>query len=243
MSQPNSLPTYETLRKSDPASVLNSIDMLRIRWEPFGPLEKAVVVADDLEAGSDSPESPFKHVTADGTVSYHPVAQSPATEPPVSAITVQIDDLENWAWDWEQAHIDHAEDCDGGPGPDEEVQWSQDIVPVLLRCCGEHRPRDGPTLVVRPSTGEFATVRDYVEQVHAWLQGLKEDILAAREASYGICRGVMPGIVGLYSLDRVGFRDEVGKWWDRRGLEVRRRREGTWPKQGNVYERPESLHR
>ena len=48
----------------------------------------------------------------------------------------------------------------------------------LLECCGESRPRnmEARIIVVRPASGTFVTVHDYVSALHPWLMGMKEDI-------------------------------------------------------------------
>ena len=67
--------------------------------------------------------------------------------------------------------------------PDDEGQGS------LLMCCGEISPlgKDA-SVVVKPSVGGemgFVTVHDYLEVVHPWLVGLREDLVAAIVEQYG----------------------------------------------------------
>lgn len=69
---------------------------------------------------------------------------------------------------------------DNGDDDDDEIEDGA----VLLRCCGEDRPRDKKARIVvaasaiSPDAG-YVTIRDYVSTVHPWLLGLKEEILGA----------------------------------------------------------------
>ena len=70
------------------------MDMLRVRWEAFGSLEESVAVADDLDAGAPSSLSPYE--PDDESDIFHEIPKSPATEPPVCSIIVNVDELMIW---------------------------------------------------------------------------------------------------------------------------------------------------
>lgn len=70
--------------------IISSMDMLRLRWKPFGPLSTSIQVVDDAL----NPSSTQKPYQTDSD-SFHPVSASAATEPPVSSITVKLQDLDD----------------------------------------------------------------------------------------------------------------------------------------------------
>ncbi|KAK7985453.1 hypothetical protein PG988_003075 [Apiospora saccharicola] len=90
MDAPQAYPSFELLRAQRQPPKL-SMDMLRIRWQPFGPLEESIQVADNARSH-----------------------QSSLTEPPISSITVAQDDLNNWEDDWVDEHTPHADDDEDG---------------------------------------------------------------------------------------------------------------------------------
>jgi hypothetical protein len=107
-------------------------------------------------------EEPYYQQATDGdVVTWHAVSRAPLTEPKISSVTVQVDPLELWEYNWLQQNE---------PFPDE---------PTGVGVVGE-QPRDKEArLEVKAAPGEFLTVHDYVSAVHPWLMGLRGDILAA----------------------------------------------------------------
>ncbi|KAK8121893.1 hypothetical protein PG984_010563 [Apiospora sp. TS-2023a] len=182
MDAPQEYPSFELLRAQRQPPKL-SMDMLRIRWRPFGPLEESIQVADNARSPP-SPQSPAYHP---GTTpaSPHPVSASPLTEPAISSITVTQDDLNNWEDDWVDEHIPHADDDDAGTstwvdGSGDDEDDEDGLGRKLVRCCDQSRPRAPAPLVVGPSTQPYLTVDDYIVAVHAWLRTHRDSILAAR---------------------------------------------------------------
>jgi hypothetical protein len=107
-------------------------------------------------------EEPYYQQAIDGdAVTWHAVSRAPLTEPKISSVTVEVDPLELWEYNWLQQNE---------PFPDE---------PTGFGVVGE-QPRDKEVrLEVKAAPGEFLTVHDYVSAVHPWLMGLRGDILAA----------------------------------------------------------------
>ncbi|KAK3938875.1 hypothetical protein QBC46DRAFT_343135 [Diplogelasinospora grovesii] len=127
------LPSYEALRSAGGYALL-SPDAKRLRWSVNGPLTSAILVMKDpwVDPDDATPE-PYcqQQTTPDGaTVSWHPVSQSPLTEPKISSVTVHVDPLEDWEWEWLQQHAEETEpggDYDPtmvryGPLPDAESE-------------------------------------------------------------------------------------------------------------------------
>lgn len=143
-----------------------------------------------------------------GSGKWHPVSQDALMEPKISSIAITVADLVNWESNWLEAHAGHycsdlvplvgfdptlTRIADIGPLPDADPDdpdddWSEfDGLETgrLLMCCGVERPRktlsDPRFKIVVEAKGEagFLTVHDYVEQVHSWLMGLREEILEA----------------------------------------------------------------
>lgn len=121
-------------------------------------------------------------------------------EPKISSVAIDVGDLVNWEENWLEAHKNHY--CPDfpewtstltriGPLPDadpndpdegfEEVDGEG--TGHLLMCCGVERPRKTSSrfnfVVEAKGEGGFLTVHDYVEQLHGWLMGLREEILEA----------------------------------------------------------------
>ncbi|KAH6865255.1 hypothetical protein BKA58DRAFT_242099 [Alternaria rosae] len=213
MSTSKDIPTYDSLRSSG-TIVLSSMDMLRVRLSLFGPLESSIEVADTLD--QDSKCEPY---TTDGH-SFHKISTSPATEPPVSSISVNVDDLDTWGYRWEGEHRDDNWDNQEWTGDSDDEDRD------LLRCCGIACPPPPPSLEVLPTTHPFVTVHDYITQVHAWLQTLKPSILAAID-------GLSSPSTRLYSsfviLRVLMFEEETraGRLWESVERHVRRHRGGT----------------
>lgn len=120
---------------------------------------------------------------------WHVVSKSPATNPPVSEITVNVADLNIWESDWLEFHENHS-DPDSytesdilkyGTLPDYDPENDREP-PHLLKCCGTDRPRGkrgGVLVTASPSGPGFVTVHEYVTTVHPWLIRNSGDILKA----------------------------------------------------------------
>ena len=213
MSASDNVPSYDELRASG-GFIQSSMDMLRVRLSLFGPLESSVEVADTFDL--DSKCEPY---TTDGH-SFHKISTSPATEPPVSSISVHIDELDTWGYRWGGEHRDDNW---------ENQEWtgdSDDEDRELLRCCGMACPPPPPSLEVLPTTHPFVTVHDYITQVHAWLQTLKPSILAATDESSSSSTRLYSNFVILRLLM---FEKDIqaGRLWESVERHVRRHRGGT----------------
>jgi hypothetical protein len=223
MSALTDIPTFDSLVASR-TLVFTSMDMLRIRWRPFGSIESSVYVADDLSAKSGS-LSPYQQPTA-SVACFHQISMSPATEPPVSDITVQLMELGDWESDWVDGHEPHAQQDSA------QAQWSTEPRRKLLRCCGQDRPHPPLPCTVRPTVQQFVTVHDFITQIHAWLQPLRENILDAIEVTFGGRSSEQELYVALIALDKLMIiRDErpgqVDRHWERVADHARKRVEGT----------------
>jgi len=208
-----SVPSYNELRASG-GFIQSSMDMLRVHLSLFGPLESSVEVADTL--GPDSKCEPY---TTDGH-SFHKISTSPATEPPISSISVTIDDLDTWGYRWEGEHRDDNWDNQEWTGD------SDDEDRELLRCCGIACPPPPPSLEVLPTTHPFITVHDYITQVHPWIQALKPSILEA------LCESRSPSsrfYISLMSLKVLIYEEDfrADRLWKSVEQHVRRRKDGT----------------
>ncbi|USP74843.1 hypothetical protein yc1106_02117 [Curvularia clavata] len=199
MAQYHISPSHSTLPlRSSGIVVQTSVDMLRIHWSLFGPLQSSVDVADTL-----GPDFNCQQYATYGG-SFHPISTSPATEPPVSSISVEVDVLEQWQYNWE---MEHRED-DG-----EDHEWIEDENGEdrkLMHCCGESRPPAASSLKVLSTTRPFVTVHDYITQVHAWLGTLQTDILKAMgEMGYPETQLY----ISLMSLEVLSFEEDIGTMW------------------------------
>lgn len=190
------------------------MDMLRVHWSLFGPLQSSVDVADTLDPGFNC-----QQYTTDGR-SFHQISTSPATEPPVSSISVDVDVFEEWEYAWAEEHRDDNERDQEWIGDDDSKDRK------LVRCCGVARPRPPPSLKVLPTTHNFVTVHDYITQVHAWLQTLKADILAAVGDMSSSSTKLY---INLLSLDNLTLEEDIraDAMWKVVGVHARRRRDGT----------------
>ncbi|KAH7076612.1 hypothetical protein BKA63DRAFT_286174 [Paraphoma chrysanthemicola] len=235
MSTSNIPPTLAALRASK-TPVFSSTDMLRIHWTPFGSMQSTIQVAEDLDAGPNSTTSPYQ-LTAKENLSFHQISTSPATEPPVSSITMTVSDLEDWAWRWEDNHGDcgegydeeHQEWTEEDEASDESNEEEEKRPRKLIRCCDEDRPQAPAPLIVRPSTQEYITVHDFITQTHRYVENLRADILAATEEALGTSRE-SPRYMSLLSLDTIHVRDgsqgRVDRHWKGVAEHVKLRRDG-----------------
>jgi hypothetical protein len=212
MSASEELQTYDSLRSSGKV-VQTSMDMLRVIWSLFGPLQYSVHVADTLD-----PDFHCQQYATAGGGSFHPISTSPATDPPVSAISVEVDVLEQWQYNWEMEH---------GEDDEDHQEWIEDENGEdrkLVHCCGAARPPAALSLKVLPTTRPFVTVHDYITQVHAWLETFQTNILRAMGET------VSPETklyISLMSLKVLSFEEDIGIKWKWVGRHAQRRRDGT----------------
>ncbi|KAK3380522.1 hypothetical protein B0T24DRAFT_615657 [Lasiosphaeria ovina] len=128
----------------------------RLYWTLQGPLSTAITVM-PLDLNPDAPREAYFRQTLAGTT-WHPVSESPITDPPVASLAVKETNLMDWRDSWwtvNQEGLDETDEPEGEP------------------------PEFGP-LFVRASNGEYVTVHDYVTAVHPWLMGQREQVLKAR---------------------------------------------------------------
>lgn len=160
----------------------------RIFWSLDGPLSTSIKVMETF-FNPDSLEPYFQQTT--GCNSWHPISESPLTEPKISSTTVYVCELLGWKEQWLEIHSTHIDlDSDVrdqygdgveiGPLPNYNPEEDEEGPEHLLKCCGTKRPcGKGDPLVVKPtiSGNNFITVQGYISAVHPWLISLREDIL------------------------------------------------------------------
>ena len=181
-----SLPAYEVYRKAFRPIGL-SPDAKRLKWALEGSLMTAVEVMHDMKYDPKIPTAPYADQTASTTI-WHPISQSPLTEPKVSSVMVHIPTVDDWEYEWLEFHrFCHHPDESGEnpdeflfgdlPGYDSDSDEEEDV--HLLRCCGADRPRKKSETLLVKATGEFLTIHDYLSVVHPWLLKRREDIYGA----------------------------------------------------------------
>ncbi|OAL54649.1 hypothetical protein IQ07DRAFT_274295 [Pyrenochaeta sp. DS3sAY3a] len=180
------LPAYEVYREAG-QPIGFSPDAKRLKWALEGPLSSAIEVMHGMKYDAHIPTEPYGDQTA-ASIIWHPISRSPFTEPKVSSVTVHIDNVEDWEYQWLEFHRfchhpdESGEDPDEflfGDLPDYDPDSDEEDEVHLLRCCRADRPRKkGETLLVKAS-GAFLTIHDYLSVVHPWLLGRREDILGA----------------------------------------------------------------
>lgn len=172
-------PTHEELIATNPQSVSVSIDFMRLRWflSKDDPPSAIAVVQDATDENS----------TQESYSPTHPISQLSLTTPLVSAITVSMDVLDEYAGEWVSVHSEHADpedDCPDHDGARFDAEGEVDY------CCNQDRPGPGPQIgVVAKQPGHFVTIGDYVETVHPWLRSLDSQLRAAA------------GVVSCWPLD------------------------------------------
>ena len=165
------LPTSEDVKTAG-QFLTASLDFLRLRWFARTPASTAISVLDSA-VDATSAQQPYYDPSRAGGV--HSVAESPASDPPVSPLGVTLAPLDRYEEDWDDAHHQHSG----------EFAASADGRQRRVRCCGEGRPGPGPHPDVQASAELFVTIHDIVEAVHPWMLGLEDRIRAAR----GVARG------------------------------------------------------
>ncbi|KAI1452080.1 hypothetical protein F4805DRAFT_55120 [Annulohypoxylon moriforme] len=184
------LPSFDVLRDANNPPDL-SPEMQRVFWTIDGPLSESIWIMESCH-NTDSLEPYFK--ADDPKERWHPVSQAPLTDPKVSSITVRVYELDKWEDDWYDFHREHSDPNGGNEQFDENgdlmVRWGELLdydeekdeegkPEHLLMCCGTTRPRGkAGSMAVKPTTGDFITVHDYLSTLHPWLLGKRDDILA-----------------------------------------------------------------
>jgi hypothetical protein len=97
--------------------------------------------------------------------------------------------LDGYRSDWIDAHQPHA-DPESFEDQNDTMCPRFDRDGCVNRCCGEDRPGPGPRLELVAKDGEFISIGNYIDTVHAWLRGM-DDLLRAAE-----------GVVSCWPLDR-----------------------------------------
>jgi hypothetical protein len=179
-------PAYEVYREAHQPIGISS-DAKRLKWALEGPLNSAVEVMHGMKYDPRIPTEPYGNQTASMTI-WHPISQSPLTDPKVSSVIVHIESIEDWENQWLEFHRSCHYPEENGQDPDEflfgnlpdyDSDSDEEDEAHLLRCCCADRPRKkGETLLVK-ATGAFLTIHDYLSVVHPWLLRRREDILGA----------------------------------------------------------------
>lgn len=142
-----------------PLMALLSQPAKRLYWTLQGPLTTAISVL-PLDLNPDAPREAYFLQTLGGTT-WHPISQSPLTEPPAASLLVK----ETYLMDWRDAWWTLNQE-----GADEDYEM-------------EGEPPEFEPLLVTASNGEYVTVHDYVVAVHPWLMALGDQILSARNVT------------------------------------------------------------
>ncbi|KAM7218627.1 hypothetical protein V8F06_005946 [Rhypophila decipiens] len=246
-------PSWEFL-KADRQPPDVPLDSLRIRWKAFdSPTDRDLASAIRVAANARDPPSendePFS--------SLHPISSMLLTDPPISSITVRLDDLETHEENWVHDHIPHWdtavwEDVDGPEqgdiDPDDEELDDVNADPPgqdlrqqgkrrrLVRCCNRDRPAPPAPLTIHATdNAKGVTIHDYVVAVDAYLQSHRREILRARRSA-GWTENKAALYVDLMSIDKILLADgEAGRdsgfmsmWW-RWASYVDRREGGQFP--------------
>lgn len=139
--------------RSEASADATSLDFFRLRWSlKSDSLRASIAILQDA-SDANSPSEPYSPA--------HPVSQTALTSPPVSALTVSIEILDDYATKWIEVHREHAE-------PDESPDHSGerfDAQGIIEHCCGQDRPGPGPCLEV--IADRLVTIGQFVEAVRA----------------------------------------------------------------------------
>jgi hypothetical protein len=208
-NMPSIYPTFEDLKPAKPNEprVVDSIDWYRLRWflRSDDPASSIIVLQDPKNPNSaQTPYSPT-----------HPVSQCALTNPPISAITISTDVLDDYSSDWIDAHR-HAEPEDS---PDHDGERF-DEYGYVEHCCQQDRPGPGPQIEIIAAPGEFVTIGRFIEVVHPWLRGLDDTLRAAHGVvccwplDPAIEMYVWPGIgqLGIHSGESMSPENWIYEW-------------------------------
>ncbi|RKU49675.1 hypothetical protein DL546_009789 [Coniochaeta pulveracea] len=185
-------PSFEEL--VDAGESLRISPDARLRWALNEPFPQAISVMPELLVDPDTTVfEPYYQENDNPGVkepSWHPISQSPLTVSKISSVTIRVDPLDDWNHYYMETHRQHAEpdvqydpaQVLFGPLPDPQDEYERASGDKnLLRCCGQNRPRGKGTnhLVIRPRSGNYLTIHDFVSTVHPYLLSRRDDILAA----------------------------------------------------------------
>lgn len=161
-----SYPSYETLWATEGSGLRLNVEACRLYWIIQSNVSDAVFVMDDAHDPLGPRQPLFQSSTSlDSDPELHPIGRISLCEPPVSSITVGIDELQDWCDSWEEHHC----------------YWDGDDREGPCRCCNRMPPPgDENVTVATSSEGGFVTIADYVGAVHPWLMSLRGDLLWAK---------------------------------------------------------------
>jgi hypothetical protein len=236
-------PAYEVFRKASQPTGL-SPDAKRLKWALEDPLHSAIEVMHDMKYDPNIPTEPYGNRTESTTI-WHPISQSPLTDPKVSSVIVHIETVEDWEYQWLEQHRFCHDPEENGENPDEflfgdlpdyDSDSDEEEEPHLLRCCGADRPRKkGETLLVK-AAGAFLTIHDYLSVVHSWLLGRREDIFGAEgDLFLNEPLAANTKLMVVWLPDLVHFETE--EEWQRSMSQELRKKDSTWDGR-SVFERP-----
>lgn len=161
---------------------LTSIDFHRLRWF----VKKNISLYDSITVTEDATDS--KSAQEPYSTS-HPISKVALTYPPVSAITISVDTLDEYINDWGYEHGKHAVP-EGSPYHSGE---RFDAEGEVVHCCGHDQPGPGPALEIVAEPGAFVTIGQFVETVHAWLVEIDSQLRWALNM-YSYCEPLDPTI-------------------------------------------------
>ena len=123
-----------------------------------------------------------------------PSHKIPSPSPRSHLLQSPIYELDQWESVWKECHNHHVNIGPPPPGTwygalenyDPDYDSDRDELDHRLGCCGEARPRGKKaSIVVKPASGDFVTVHDYLSTIHPWLLSFKADIESARGECFG----------------------------------------------------------
>lgn len=173
-------PTYEALLAAKPKAPAGatSLDFLRLRWTlGSDSLYSSITILKDA-TNANSPQEPYSPT--------HPVSQSALTSPPVSALIVSIEILDDYATKWIEVHREHAEPEDSPDHNDELF----DAEGILEHCCGQDRP--GPGLRLEIVADDLVTIGQCASMAARARQPVtsrqrRAELLATRSGHRHVC--------------------------------------------------------
>ncbi|KAM7204006.1 hypothetical protein V8F33_001977 [Rhypophila sp. PSN 637] len=161
----------------------------RLRWDPFTlpDIEKSVAVIED-------PIDAYSRQT--GYSPTHPIADQPATDPPVSSMRVVTHDITLWDYHWLKKHREHLKNPskvrwrDHDPDDDKPRGRCGTRKPrgkKVIGCCNQDAPPnyyDSPdgelNYEIWATNRPYVTVNDYITGVNNYIQTHRAQILAAK---------------------------------------------------------------
>ncbi|KGO66432.1 hypothetical protein PITC_067280 [Penicillium italicum] len=155
-------PSYESLRESSLVEL--NLEAHRLYWTLQDPIQSSIFVMDEVNNPA-APRQPcfLSGPAADRSSPHsHPITNHSLCEPPISSITVGVDELQDIADFWEDEHNYAQGDDPKGP----------------CRCCGlRPPPYDVKLTIVASNKDQFVTIGDYITAVHPWLMSFRGEFL------------------------------------------------------------------